>query len=138
MFASPKTDSVTDTSYGGTTRSNSVAMPQLHTSASQQTILKTQRNQHQPMLLTRFFNRLLNLHDSHGSILPRFADLTDTSTHKSSSSDSSPPGFSAHAWAADTSRVSETDGVHVVHEVHQNREDRGLGAGGKTADEDWA
>jgi pheromone a factor receptor len=147
IFSSITTgSSVTDTTLGGTTRNNSVvlaSMCHLRPASIEETMLKTHSPSQSPTQAS-WFTRLLNRHDRRGSILPLYShgsatELTDTSTHKSSASDS-PPAFKATAWAGTSglARVTEAGGVRVFREVHQDHEDRDVAAKENTLGEDWA
>ncbi|KAF1838993.1 Pkinase-domain-containing protein [Decorospora gaudefroyi] len=127
--------SKSDSTYGGTTRNNSVAMgsiPHLHNVATQDTLLRQKDNASaRPLTPKSFFKRVFTRMARGSPVLSfssyrNIAEVATTDTDRSATV-SSPPGFHAHAWAAEdhaVGRVSDVDGVHIIREVHQDCRDR--------------
>jgi pheromone a factor receptor len=144
MFWS-RSDSVTDTFGGGSTRCNSVAlgsMQRLGSVTAEDPMLHRAATQHLELGL---FNRVFGRKEDQRSVLPFFverrsrsvAEMTEADTHKQDVS----PGASAAAWASNRSRTGEAgerEGVRVFHEVRLEHEQLDGGAKEKKSEEYWA
>jgi pheromone a factor receptor len=77
---------------------------------------------------TSFFKRIFIRSGRGQPILPLFSQhSTSKSFTEESATESASQNFSARAWASEDpgSLQNEPSGVHVIHEIHQDRQERG-------------
>jgi pheromone a factor receptor len=130
MLWSSMTDSTVH-SFDGTTHNNPIfleSIPHLHNVTTEDTLLRQKQDESmRPASSPKhpsLFRRIFTIH--HKTVLPLFyRNTTETTTtvKDRSATVSLSPGVHAHAWASEicaVERVSDADGVHVIHELHQN------------------